>query len=103
MKCLIFLGFSLFVFTANANVPVDTCDDPDVNQQWQNALEKHPNDGLLLKLSTLRGGLCEMIDNNNIDVDTARAMWEQALTAALLERAREDQARRGLLRLFGTF
>lgn len=103
MKYLISLALSLSIFTANATMPVDTCADPDVNQQWQNALEKYPNDGLLLKLSTLRGGLCEMVENNSLDVDTARMMWEQALTAALLERAREDQARRGLLRLFGTF
>jgi hypothetical protein len=103
MKCLILLGLSLFVFTANASVPVDTCADPEVNQQWQTAIDEYPNDGLLLKLSTLRGGLCEMIENNNIDVNMARLMWEQALTTALLERVREDQARRGLLRLFGTF
>lgn len=103
MKYLVYLCLFLFTFTANASEPVDTCTDPDVNRQWREALEKHPRDHLLLKLSSLRSGLCEMIDSNKLDVNTARFMWEQALTTALLERAREEQARQGLLKLFGTF
>jgi hypothetical protein len=103
MKSIIFLCCSLFIFTANANEPADTCANLDINQQWRIALTKSPNDHLLLKLASLRSDLCEMIENNSIDVDTAWLMWEQALTTALLERTREDQARRGLLRVFGTF
>jgi hypothetical protein len=103
MKYLIFLCFSLFAVTSNASAPVNTCADPNVNRQWQDALETYPNDRLLLKLSSLRSGLCEMIENDKMDVHTAKLTWEQALTTALLERAREDQSRRGLMRLFGTF
>jgi hypothetical protein len=103
MKFIIFLCFSLFVFTANATASIDTCVDPDVYQQWQNALKQYPEDHMLLKLASLRRDLCDMVENNEMDVNTALFIWQQALTTALLERAHEDHARRGLLRLFGTF
>lgn len=84
-------------------VPKHSCDDPEVNQQWRQALARYPQDPLLIKLSAMRTGLCNMIKNGQVDPDTARSIWEKALTTNLLERAKEEQEQRGLFRLFATF
>lgn len=103
MKSIILAFFCLVVFTAHASEPFDACANPDIDRHWQNVLEKYPNDGLLLKLSSFRNGLCEMMENKNIDSNMASFMWEKALTAALMECTREQQEQRNFIRLFGTF
>jgi hypothetical protein len=83
--------------------PRNFCDDPELNRQWEEALTKYPKDPLVLKLSAVRTALCGMVSSKQINLETARATWEDALTDALLEWAKDEQAKRGLLRLFGTF
>lgn len=89
--------------SAIADEPTNNCQNEEINRQWEKALNEYPQDRLVTKLAALRTGLCGMIDDGLIDVDTAKTTWEQALTDALLERAREHEAKRGLLRLFATF
>ena len=103
MRYLFLLWLFVLALPAQADKPKNSCNDPEINQQWEQALNQYPNDRLLIKLSSIRGALCSMIKNKQVTIETARSIWEQALTDALLERAREDQAQRGLLRLFGTF
>jgi hypothetical protein len=81
----------------------DSCNNPEVNQHWLEALKQHSDDPLVVRMFNMRTGLCGMLKNGQIDSETARSMWEQALTNALLESARQEQSKRGLLRLFGTF
>ena len=108
MKRLFFLfsAFTLTLFVLSATAADGTthyCNDPEVNQQWDEALRSYPDDPLVLKLSAVRTGLCGMVDAGEIPIAKAKTLWENALTSALLERARAEQAKRGLLRLFGTF
>lgn len=79
------------------------CNDKDINRQWDEALEQYPEDNLIVRLAATRESLCDQLDSKAIDQDRAKALWEDALTEALLERAREEQRRRGLFRLFATF
>jgi hypothetical protein len=95
-----------FIFLASpvwAEEPRNFCSDTEVNHQWDEALVKYPEDQLLLNLSAVRTTLCDMLSRNQIDLETARNAWEDALTDTLVEWARNEQKKRGLLRLFGTF
>lgn len=103
MRYFLLLLLFILALPSLAAEPTSSCTDPDMNQQWEKAQSQYPNDPLVLKLSSLRGALCSMIASKQIDVETARFIWEHALINALLGRAREEQERRGLLRLFGTF
>jgi hypothetical protein len=97
------LFLALLTSSVWAEEPRNFCSDPEVNRQWQEALVKYPKDPLLLKLSAVRTALCSMLSQDQISLETARATWEDALTDALVDWARDEQAKRGLLRLFGTF
>ncbi|MCP5420251.1 MAG: hypothetical protein H6970_11265 [Gammaproteobacteria bacterium] len=98
-----FLLSLLAALPSFAAEPRNFCDDSELNQQWNDALSKYPKDPLLLKLSAVRTALCGMVHSGQINLETARTTWEDALTDALLEWAKDEQAKRGLLRLFGTF
>jgi len=102
MRYLILL-LTLLAWPAWAEEPRNFCSDTEVNRQWEEALVKYPEDPLLLKLSAVRTSLCGMLSHNQIDLETARNAWEDALTDALVDWARDEQKKRGLLRLFGTF
>ncbi len=103
MRYLILATALLFALPVAAQERANYCNDPAVNQKWEQAQTEHPSDRLIVKLATVRGALCTMLDQGKIDLDTAQFMWEQALTDALLEQARAEQQQRGLLQLFGTF
>jgi hypothetical protein len=97
------LIFSLAIVSAIAEEPRDFCNDPELNQQWSEALTKYPKDPLLLKLSAVRNALCGMVNSGQLNLEAARVTWENTLTDTLLEWAKKEQEKRGLLRLFGTF
>ncbi|MEZ5583763.1 MAG: hypothetical protein R3F37_14340 [Candidatus Competibacteraceae bacterium] len=97
------LFLALLTAPAWAEEPRNFCSDPEVNRQWEEALVKYPEDPLLIKLSAVRSALCSMLSQEQIDLETARNAWEDELTDALVEWARNEQKKRGLLRLFGTF
>ncbi len=80
-----------------------SCNDTEINQQWERAVAAYPQDRLIIKLSATRTGLCNLVKSGQIDIETARSIWEKALTTTLLDRAKEEQKQRGLLRLFATF
>ncbi len=79
------------------------CKDPTVDRQWEEALDKYPQDKVVVRLAAKRETLCDMIEMGEIGVDKARLLSEKALTKTLLERAREEQAKRGLMQLFVSF
>lgn len=103
MKSIVFTFLCLFVSTVYASGSFDACANLDVDQYWQDVLEKHPNNDLLLKLSSFRSHLCEMMETESMDSNTASFMWQQALTAALNECTLEQQKQSNFIRLFGTF
>ena len=103
MRYLILVTVLLFALPVAGQEGTNYCNDPAVNEKWERAQTEHPNDHLIVKLVTVRGALCSMLDQGKVDLETARFMWEQALADALLEQARADQEKRGLLQLFGTF
>lgn len=105
MRYLILLLFVIFALstTVAGERNKSSCNDTEINQQWEKAVAAYPRDRLIAKLSTTRTGLCNLVKSGQLDVETARSIWEKALATTLLDRAKEEQQQRGLLRLFATF
>ncbi|HRF62922.1 MAG TPA: hypothetical protein PK708_08555 [Candidatus Competibacter sp.] len=89
--------------------PENTCDDPEINQRWEQAVADQPQNRLVRKLSAKRDDLCKLVKSGRLDLKTARSIWEKTLTESFLERTQEQprvqekQERRGLLVLFANF
>lgn len=105
IMCLPLLIFPVLTLGQSDN----TCNDPEINQRWEQAVADQPQNRLVKKLSDKRAELCKQVKSGRLDSKTARLIWEQTLTESLLERAQEQprvqekQERRGLLVLFANF
>lgn len=109
MRCLI-LCLPLFILpTLTLGQSENICNDPEINQRWEQAVADQPQNRLIRKLSAKRIELCKQVKSGRLDSKTARSIWEKMLTDSLLEHAQEQphvqekQERRGLLVLFANF
>jgi hypothetical protein len=104
MRCFIFLLLVLALPVTSLGEPKEnSCDDPEINQQWKQTLTDYPRDPVLIKLSAMRIELCRMVKRGQVPSDTAHSTWEKALTTTILEQVRQEHEQRVLLRVFATF
>jgi len=80
---LIYGGFMrkiLFVclmgFVVNSFASENYCHDADKIKEWEGIITKHSAEPLLVKLYAMRVGLCQMVDDGKIDLDTAIDVFE---------------------------
>ena len=87
MKKVFFLLVLLILSTNQALAEVEHfCDDPQAEAEWEALIQKYPNDLNVQTLHALRIGLCEKIDQGELGVPDAIAIFE-AMRSATVNRA----------------
>ena len=66
------------------------CHQPDKIAQWEQILERNPNDPIVIQLYALRTGLCQMIDAGQVGVDEAIVIFEREHQRLINDRRFED-------------
>lgn len=75
---LIVLASFFIVFAASAEEPVNYCKDPKSWVEWDDLVEKYPNDQNIQILHALRIGLCAKIEQGSITFDMANEIFKRA-------------------------
>ena len=66
----------LLGFAVNALASENYCHDDAEIKKWNEVIAKHSAEPLLIKLYAMRVGLCQMVDDGKIDLDTAIDVFE---------------------------
>jgi hypothetical protein len=66
----------LLGFAVNALASENYCHDDAEIKTWDEVIAKHSSDPLLIKLYAMRVGLCKMVDEGKVDLDTAIDVFE---------------------------
>jgi hypothetical protein len=74
MKKILFV--CLLGFAVNALASENYCHDAAEIKTWDEVIAKHSTEPLLIKLYSMRVGLCQMVDEGKIDLDTAIDVFE---------------------------
>jgi hypothetical protein len=74
MKKILFV--CLLGFTVNGLASENYCHDATEIKTWDEVIAKHSTEPLLIKLYAMRVGLCQMVDDGKIDLDTAIDVFE---------------------------
>ncbi|MCI0400760.1 MAG: hypothetical protein L0Z68_05610 [Gammaproteobacteria bacterium] len=82
---LIALVALLVSHPAFADEPDNYCNDAESNQQWARLLMKAPDDPMIIRLYALRDGLCNMVDNGQVKLEHAIAIFETARSPAVMD------------------
>jgi len=92
------LIFTLFV----ANPPViaaeDYCSDPESWGEWEELVEKYPNDSDIQTLHALRIGLCLKVERGDLTVEQGTDIFEKA-RKIILEKKKAETKTHTRLRL----
>ena len=87
------LFFALFVANLPAIAAEDYCSDPESWEEWEELIEKYPNDSDVQALHALRIGLCLKIKRGDLTVEQGTDMFEKALKAILEKKKAETKTR----------
>ncbi|MGZ8190578.1 MAG: hypothetical protein ACXWTS_05045 [Methylococcaceae bacterium] len=66
------------------------CHDQADKKEFDDLLRKHPTDTGIIRLLAMRQGLCEMIDKQQIPLETGIELWAIERQKALMERTKEE-------------
>jgi hypothetical protein len=105
---LMIMSISSINVWADDTLNKTTCNDPEINKQWNDAVIKYKHDPLVVKLHTVRLNLCELVIKQLIDTQVARMTWEQSVISTLIEKGKQvttttNKDGESLLQLFGNF
>jgi hypothetical protein len=75
MRKIVFV--CLLGFAVNALASENYCHDAAEIKTWDEVIAKHSAEPLLIKLYAMRVGLCQMVDDGKIDLDTAIDVFEE--------------------------
>lgn len=94
----------LLIFTLlSANLPAiaaeDYCSDPESWREWEELLEKYPNDSDIQTLHALRIGLCLKVERGDLTVEQGTDIFENARKAILEKKKAETKKTRARLKL----
>ncbi|MBN1832559.1 MAG: hypothetical protein JW896_10655 [Deltaproteobacteria bacterium] len=89
---------SLLIFALLfANLPAiaaeDYCSDPESWEEWEELIEKYPNDSDIQVLHALRIGLCLKIERGDLTVEQGTDIFEKARKAILEKKKAENKIR----------
>ena len=71
--------------SVHGDEPDNYCNDAETNQQWARLFMKAPDDPMTIRLYALRDGLCNMVDNGQVKLELAIAIFEDARSPAVME------------------
>lgn len=81
---------SLCVMAAKKDAPKNYCQDPADNKEFDDLLSKYPTDTGIIRLFAMRQGLCEMIDKQQISLETGIELWAIERQKILTERTKKE-------------
>jgi len=88
-----FLIVLLSALTATAAGEEGYCHDEAAARQWEELVEKHPQDLELQRLHALRVGICIKIDKGSSSLERGVMIFEQDQQALLRKRNEEERAK----------
>ena len=98
-SCLVLLLlFTLFIANLPAIATEDYCSDPESWGEWEELVEKYPNDSDIQTLHALRIGLCLKVERGDLTVEQGTDIFEKA-RKAILEKKKAETNTRAKLRL----
>jgi hypothetical protein len=98
-SCLVLLLlFTLFIANLPAIAAEDYCSDPESWGEWEELVEKYPNDSDIQTLHALRIGLCLKVERGDLTVEQGTDIFEKA-RKAILEKKKAETKTRAKLRL----
>jgi hypothetical protein len=68
------------------------CHDPESNAEWEELINKHPNDMGIQALHALRIGLCQKVDEEVLTIPEATKIFEDMRKALIERRAMQERA-----------
>ena len=97
-----YLFFLLILTLLFANLPAtaaeDYCSDPESWEEWEELIEKYPNDSDIQALHGLRIGLCLKVERGDLTVEQGTDIFEKA-RKAILEKKKAETKTRAKVRL----
>jgi hypothetical protein len=97
---LIFLFiFTLLITNLPAIAAEDYCSDPESWKEWEELIEKYPNDSDIQTLHALRIGLCLKVERGDLTVEQGVNIFEKARKAILEKKKAETNTTRAKVSL----
>ena len=90
---VLLLLFTLFIANLPAIAAEDHCSDPESWGEWEELVEKYPNDSDIQTLHALRLGLCLKVERGDITVEQGTDIFEKARKAILKKKKAETKTR----------
>ena len=95
---ILLLIFTLFVANLPAIAAEDYCSDPESWGEWEELVEKYPNDSDIQTLHALRIGLCLKVERGDLTVEQGTDIFEKA-RRAILEKKKAETKKSARLKL----
>ena len=95
---VLLLIFTLFAANLPAIAAEDYCSDPESWKEWEELVEKYPNDSDVQTLHALRIGLCLKVERGDLTVEQGTDIFEKA-RKAILEKKKAKTKTRAKLKL----
>ena len=96
---ILLLTFALLIATLPATAGEDYCSDPESWKEWEELIEKYPNDSDVQTLHALRIGLCHKVKRGDLTVEQGVNIFEKARKAILEKKKAENNKARAKVRL----
>lgn len=90
---VLLLIFALLFANLPAIAAEDYCSDPESWEEWEELIEKYPNDSDIQVLHALRIGLCLKIERGDLTVEQGTDIFEKARKAILEKKKAENKIR----------
>ena len=90
--------FTLFFANLPAIAAEDYCSDPESWEEWEELIEKYPNDSDIQALHALRIGLCLKVERGDLTLEQGTDIFEKA-RKAILEKKKAETKTRARVRL----
>ena len=87
-KLILILIILVLPFSALAEK--NFCHDPESNAEWEELINKYPEDMGIQALHALRIGLCQKVDDDVLTVPDATKIFED-MRQALIERRKKEK------------
>ncbi|MDD5276499.1 MAG: hypothetical protein PHR16_10510 [Methylovulum sp.] len=81
---------SLSVTAAEKETAKNYCHDPADKKEFDALLRKYPTDTGIIRLFAMRQGLCEMINKQQISLETGIDLWAIERQKILMERTKKE-------------
>lgn len=90
------LTLMILLLPLSALAEKNYCHDPESNAEWEELIEKKPDDMQVQALHALRIGLCQKVDNDVLTIPEATRIFENMRMALIKHRSREKMMEKNM-------